>query len=1371
MDKCSIIPRVKNKQGEFVDSELFSSLLHYTNDREIAKQYYAVGTSPEFLSRVANEAKFDSNGEITFQSLRQLTKLKLSDEKIKQTLNKDIGAGVYDYNEAVPKLQSFNRASQYNDKYMATIISRPDGKVELSIVDKNSTNTAQLNDNIANRSLQERIKFYLNRAGVDYSFMDASDRVNGRYSTINATRTADSLYQLIKVANNEQVDSSLSEEAGHFAVGALGNNPLVQRLERVLTPDVQKAIMGEEYDTIAYRSNPAREVAGYLVGKAINGEIDKRASWQSLIGRIVDTIKRVFNTITGNEIANAKLDAIRTADAIAQGFMSPGFQGTVENALETQETLFSAKDSVNVTTFKSILNILRSQTEEMRAIDKSLYNKYNQLAGQVEAGRISNSPSLFADLIAVDGITEAMDLMVDTVPEMINKLNKVDFNVANITPENAALLREVGTFVTNAQALIKIVKDATTTEDSRLKLQNVSEDTMNRLKTLRRNLNEAINGDDRLLSNLEIKQREFYLKFLEDAMGSTYVERASRVIFDWKKGQRGLKWVNAERVPIEDLLRYMEKDISIHESILASMSNNSDVIGQLADRAVKLANKYADDMTIQSQDRLRGLEKDLHDIGEKNTDIFCEVSPRTGKLTGNIVSEFVWGDYEDDWLAFKKEARDNFYANNNLDGKSDFEKSLLWDQFFKPQAKSWHKQHSQWHMIEQRWYPNDNYRSEQYARTIAGTRREGWLNKYMNLKRELDGFLPNGSTNVYRMPQFKGTTMNKIRNRRMTEGTGKAISYTLRRNMADTFVEDSEDRDFGSDQTYNTIEEDMFSNQLEFEKEKLNRVPIYGINKLRDTGELSTDLFQSTLAYAGMAHTYAGISSIAGTLEIGKDVLKRRAVGGVKPESERDETSRAYKRYQKFLDKQVYGINTTKIKIGKKVVLNKIVGFFTGLASKFFLGGNVLGGAVNVGTGSLEIFKEALAGEFFSVKDWERANLIYWKSLPSNWLHAGDDVKEDKVSLFIRQFNTLNENKKKEREYFTNKSKWVKLNPVGENLFLPYKCGEHYMQTMAFLALANKTKLVDENGNPISLYNAYQVVPIDETKPELGKTLAMKQGVKYVDTETGELREWSIDDESRFMDRAREINNRMHGIYNNADKVAIQQNVYGNALLAMRGYALGMIQRRFGVSTYSVALGGETEGSMRTLAKVIASTFTDKGGFGLTARAILTPVSKTTQQRMLDAGFSANQYYNMRRNWADMAVIVALTLLKMLSAKPDDDDDEEPDQAMGFLYYAASRLYSEQAAFNTPWGFVKEALVVTNISPVGFSLATDLVNIVTLFATQEEYKSSGGTYEKGDLKWAHKVERMLPYWRSYLMMQNPYQAAQSYQYGRANLTK
>lgn len=277
----------------------------------------------------------------------------------------------------------------------------------------------------------------------------------------------------------------------------------------------------------------------------------------------------------------------------------------------------------------------------------------------------------------------------------------------------------------------------------------------------------------------------------------------------------------------------------------------------------------------------------------------------------------------------------------------------------------------------------------------------------------------------------------------------------------------------------------------------------------------------------------------------------------------------------------------------------------------------------------------------------------------------------------------------------------------------------------------------------------------------------MKEGVRVLDEETGELRVWNTTDESRFMDKAREVNNRMHGIYNNQDKVSFQQNVYGNALLAMRGYALGMIQRRFGVNTYSVSLGGETEGSLRTLSKVIASTFTDRGGFALTARAILLPTSKATQQKMLDAGFSANQYYNMRRNWADMLVITALFLLNLLTAKPDDDDDEEPDQVMGIAYYFASRLLSEQSAFNAPWGMVRESQSLTNVSPVGFSALLNLYDLAEKFVTQDEYKSSGDSYEKGELKWQHKAERMLPFYRSWLLMQSPYQAAQSYTFGRA----
>lgn len=1363
MDKCVIKPQVKNKNGEYVDSELFSSLLHYTGDREIAKQYYAVGSNPEFLSRVANKAEFDDNGEITFKSLKNLSKLKVNDEKVKQVLNKDIGSGIYDYNKAMVKLQSFNRNSQYNDEYMATIFDRGEGKVELRVVDRNNTNEAALNESISNRSLQDRIKYYLNRAGVDFSFMDRDSKINGRYSTVNAVRTANSLYQLIRVANNESVDSSLAEEAGHFAVGALGNSPLVTRLQNLLTPDVQKAIMGDEYDTVAYRDNPAREVAGYLVGRAINNDIDKQSNWTSLVNRIVDQVKKIFNSIKGDDISNARINAERTAEAIARGFMSTDFQGNVEQALETQETLYSAPDSNNIRVFKQIANILKLQTSEMRNINKDLWDKYNSLEGSVVAGRVTSSPSLFADLIAVDGIVDAVDLISNTMPEMIDKINSIQFNATDITTENANKIREVRTFITNALAILKVIEDATN-ERSLNRIIGSSEEVIQKLGDLSSTLHNAITGHNKLLSNLEQVEKKFYAKFLEDILGSKYVHRAARVVFQWKgiaQGKSIIKAIDAEDIAVSDLISQVNTDITLFERYFASMSNNSDVVGQLHDRVVKSANRMADRITLTYQDKLRLLQAAMAKDGIKDTRVFCEVSPKTGKLTGNVVGRHCRGDWENDWLEFRKKCNEEFFSTINLQGKTEFEKAALFADFFNPRRKLWHKTHSKWNSVNKSWDPNDSYLNPQYDNLSAV--EKNYLGQYIAIKSEIDQML-DGNGVTHRLPQFKGSTADKIRNKRLTERTDKAILYTLRNELAETFLEDSEDTEFGSQLTYNTVDEDMFSNQLVSEREKMARIPLYGINKLKDSSLMSTDLFQSTLAYAGMASSYAAMNSIVGALEVGINVLKNRSVEGIRSEADRKETSRAYTRLSKFMDSNVYGINTPKFKIGKKLVVNKVSGALSGLASKIFLGGNVLGGVANLTMGATEVFKEALAGEHFSVRDWNVAHKIYWKDLPSNWLHAGDDVKEDKTSLFIRHFNVLNDNSRKERDWFTRKSKLVKLNPLGENLFMPYKVGEHYMQTMAYLAIANNTKLIDANGNPISLFNAYEVVPIDSSRPEAGNTLELKQGVKYLDKATGEVRDWSIEDESRFMDRAREVNNRMHGVYNNQDKVAIQRTIYGAALMAMRGYALGMLQRRFGQSMYSTVLEGESEGSYRTFAKVLLSMGRTPG---LTARAILLPTSSKVKEEMLKAGFSANQYANMRRNWADMIFIAASFLLKALTAKPDDDDDDEDvDIATATAYYFASRLFSEQSAFNAPWGMIKESQVITNILPAGASVVVDMWDIASLFATQEEYKSSGSTYEKGDLKWEHKVERLLPFYRSYLLMQNPYQAAQSYQYGR-----
>ena len=550
-DKCSIYAHCTNSKGEVVESRLFKDLLHYTsNNRELAKEYYGIGINPKFLEKVQGSAKFDENGEITFQSLRSLAKLNVGKDNLLNTLNKDINSGIYDYEEAITRLQSFNRNSQFNNEFMATIKSTTDGKYYLSVVEKNPSNELALNQEISNRTLQDRIKYYLNKAGVSIEFIENDEKVNGRYSTKNAKKTADDLYQLIQVANGKNVTGVLAEEAGHFAIGALGNSPLVERLMRLLTPEVQKQIVGDEYDSKYLGESSRREIAGTLVGQAIAGNIDDRAPWQSLVKRIVNTAKRIFHSIKGDSIANATLEAERIADIIAKGFMSPNFTGSVEEAIKTKETLYNAPTSFNVKVFKQAVNRLKLQASEMKSISNTLFDKFNNIVGQVESGRNLNVPSSFADSIALEGITEAISLMSDLmVAEIPDTLASIDFdNVTDFNsnmPANAKALRVVRTFARNALALIDLINSSTSNISGANRLLGdtrnviITDSLGNRvsynLLDVTDKLNKLLTGRNGLINELKNKESQFFLKFLEGAnYGNKYITRAARVIFNWK---------------------------------------------------------------------------------------------------------------------------------------------------------------------------------------------------------------------------------------------------------------------------------------------------------------------------------------------------------------------------------------------------------------------------------------------------------------------------------------------------------------------------------------------------------------------------------------------------------------------------------------------------------------------------------------------------------------------------------------------------------------------------------------------------------------------------------------------------------------------
>ena len=156
--KCSIKAHVVNKSGDEVESILFNDLLKYSgNDRKFTNDYYKVATDEEFLDAVRNIAEFDENDEITFKSLKEITNMNISDNKIIRGLDKDLGAGIYDQAEAFFKIDAFNTQNKFKKKYLATVRLTPFGKYAVYVVPNTITNREALNEAVYKANLKNQL--------------------------------------------------------------------------------------------------------------------------------------------------------------------------------------------------------------------------------------------------------------------------------------------------------------------------------------------------------------------------------------------------------------------------------------------------------------------------------------------------------------------------------------------------------------------------------------------------------------------------------------------------------------------------------------------------------------------------------------------------------------------------------------------------------------------------------------------------------------------------------------------------------------------------------------------------------------------------------------------------------------------------------------------------------------------------------------------------------------------------------------------------------------------------------------------------------------------------------------------------------------
>lgn len=584
-----------------------------------------------------------------------------------------------------------------------------------------------------------------------------------------------------------------------------------------------------------------------------------------------------------------------------------------------------------------------------------------------------------------------------------------------------------------------------------------------------------------------------------------------------------------------------------------------------------------------------------------------------------------------------------------------------------------------------------------------------------------------------------------VKNRKVARN---GIMRTAHDKFIENFFEDALDEEFGDNSTYNNEDDSFFDMASLNDKELSRRIPVYGINKLSDMRNISRDVVYSTMQYAAMALNVRGMSTTSMILQNGVEVINETTVNGIREKSRQGTHSGIYDRYIKFLEMQVFGQRSSKIPLfttsnGHKFILNKLSSYISRTSSWWLLAGKLASGTVNTGTGINQIIKEGFAGEHYNGRELSAAVREYMKyAVEADFKEGLAPLnRSNKMYSFIRYFDVLNNNDTYFRDFTSHQqlSGWSQLRKLNYAMWV-YESGNHFMQSIPYIAKSMHTKLytlnegVDETPENLQNANNFNKAGsiwdlFDEAQLQRGKNVQKFQKKReketgedylieqptiindqeaetgmwgnpfqddyYVQNPDGSFVKWDRTAQSRFQTQCRYVTDNMHGIYNSADAVALNQDWLGASILTMKKYMLGYVDKFTLTDRYSVADGKDIEGNVITWMKmmnfyarnpgmkariasmgipILLSFAAQNVGsqvlstvFGL-GYFLTSPIglSKSTQNRMLMDGFSQHQIYNLKRFDMEMKVSLVLrTIANLLSnglyAHGDNEDDDDDD--------------------------------------------------------------------------------------------------------------
>lgn len=1176
--------------------------------------------------------------------------------------------------------KTFNSDSPLNSKYVAIVEKQNDGTLGISFKKYSKENAKLAQEQFAVLKVNQKLSNLFSPMGISVDGLYKAESDLGRAGVTDfsqVSKIGNDFISLVRIADNMAGVTALSEEFSHLIIGALKNNPIIQRSLNALKSnnDAIMFVLGEEeynkYKEI-YTSEElededvtdmlAEEALGHILRDAFIANESKINRMSPIFGRVKTAVETSVKSclsqqkMEANDVINEIIKTINDAETAMSQVVQQVLDGTIEITKEqimnseSQKKLYSIDQQID----KNIEILKKSKDVELKRYkitDDKTSEEVRELILHLDKHSDRQADTVYGLLkYAKEALTTLRGL--DAEFSFFDRLD---------TRTKFKFLRKVKNYIDSYAGFLEDMSEAL---DYAEKDSESVFDTTYEIDGKEYNMNDIIKD----LNLLSKQMTANYLKLATNSFAafmSDFIGTEIKVPFGKNKGQT---------IRVENLIKEAESDISFIDRWLMSMANSSDILLQGFNKVVATAKDNARMEFIKFREEINLLREKCDRLGITDFEWAFE-KDEDGNKSGNYISARNYAQFDKDYKTLLKNLDEKYGKNpTGDDAKAKIKERNEW---LKAHAKTAYGEPE----------PNSTYSNPAFFNLSA--EQKEILNDFLKLKRRMDQLYPSNRTGVLKAIQKRRTSSERFWE---SATNPKTLIDNIKESIKEDFMEQEDDDKLFGDKSTRGL--------TDFKGNEYMYLPILYTARLENPNDISTDLIGTLFAYSYCAIEYRHMEKVVDALEVGKNIVtenrkvnktrggktvkERIAALGMNTEVTSTETSSEIdKKLQDFMESQVYQKHLKDAGTFGETLMNKqkTVSTLLRWSSLAQMGFNFLAQTANIANGTAMQNIEAIAGQFFGAKELAKADVAYMSELPKVISESAARDKTSKLGLFSELIN-LKQDFKQDATRLRTKSLLKRL--FGENIaYLGQTAGDHWLYSRTAIAMAMREK-VKVNGQEMSLWDALQVSDVKGSS-----------NLKKIDTSNILDMNGNKFDIAKFGRKVAEINHRLFGIYNDEDLSAAHRTMLGRLALQYRKWMVPLYSNRFQSARYNEATGTYHEGFYITVWRTLKEI--KRGNLQLGAlKEQLTP----------------EEWFNIKRAITEIMQFLAVWGFAALIDWPDDKNRP---WSLKMAEYIAKREMHElgslvpspiliQEAFKTVKQPIPSLSAVNNLFQLGMSV-------------------------------------------------------------------